>query len=144
MYRTVFWTLWERARVRWFGRMALKHVNYHIETNRQSRFNAWYRVLGAGALGWPRGMGWGGRWEGGSGWGTHVHPWQIHADVWENQYNISVNNKFFKKRINTKKKKRICLQCGRPGFDPWVGKIPWKRERLPHSSILPWRIPWTI
>ena len=19
---------------------------------------------------------------------------------------------------------RICLQCGRPGFDPWVGKIP--------------------
>ena len=42
--------------------------------NRQSRFNAWYRVLRAGALGWPRGMGWGGRWEGASGWGTHVHP----------------------------------------------------------------------
>ena len=28
MYRTVFWTLWERERERvgWFGRMALKHV----------------------------------------------------------------------------------------------------------------------
>ena len=25
--------------------------------------------------------------------------------------------------------KRICLQCRRPGFDPWVGKIPWRRER---------------
>ena len=25
-YRTVFWTLWERERVGWFGRMALKHV----------------------------------------------------------------------------------------------------------------------
>ena len=24
-----------------------------------------------------------------------------------------------------------CLQCRRPGFDPWVGKIPWRRERLP-------------
>ena len=24
-----------------------------------------------------------GRGEGGcSGWGTHVHPWQIHVDVW--------------------------------------------------------------
>ena len=23
-----------------------------------------------------------------------------------------------------KKKKRICLQCRRPGFDSWVGKIP--------------------
>ena len=23
------------------------------------------------------------------------------------------------------------LQCGRPGFDPWVGKTPWRREQLP-------------
>ena len=23
--------------------------------------------------------------------------------------------------------KRIHLQCGIPGFDPWVGKIPWRR-----------------
>ena len=22
------------------------------------------------------------------------------------------------------------LQCRRPKFDPWVGKIPWRRERL--------------
>ena len=22
------------------------------------------------------------------------------------------------------------LQCGKPGFDPWVGKISWRRERL--------------
>ena len=34
-------------------------------------------------------MVWGGRYEGVAGWGTHVHPWQIHADVWENQYNIA-------------------------------------------------------
>ena len=25
---------------------------------------------------------------GGSGWGTHVHPWQIHVNVWQNRYNI--------------------------------------------------------
>ena len=56
--------------------------------NRQSRFDAGYRMLGAGALGRPRGMGWGGRWEGGSGLGTRVHLWQIHVDVWQNQYNI--------------------------------------------------------
>ena len=24
----------------------------------------------------------------GSGWGTRVHPWRIHVDVWQNQYNI--------------------------------------------------------
>ena len=26
---------------------------------------------------------------------------------------------------------RIRLQCGRPGFDPWVGKIPWRRAWNP-------------
>ena len=25
---------------------------------------------------------------GGSGWGTRVHPWWMHVDVWQNQYNI--------------------------------------------------------
>ena len=53
------------------------------ETNLQSRLNAWDRVLRAGALGWPWGMGWRGRWEGSSGWGTHVHPWLIHVSVWQ-------------------------------------------------------------
>ena len=39
---------------------------------------------------------------------------------------------------------RIRLPCGRPGFSPWVEKIPWRRERLPtHFSILAWRILWT-
>ena len=53
------------------------------ETDCQSMLDAWNRVLGAGALGWPRGMGWGGRWEGGSGWGTHVNPWLTHVNVWQ-------------------------------------------------------------
>ena len=30
-------------------------------------------MLGAGALGLPRGIEWGGRREEGSGWGTHVY-----------------------------------------------------------------------
>ena len=30
MYGTVLWTLWERERVGRFGRMALKHVKYHV------------------------------------------------------------------------------------------------------------------
>ena len=29
-----------------------------------------------------------GRWEGSSGWGTHVHPWLIHVNVWQNHYYI--------------------------------------------------------
>ena len=32
---------------------------------------------------------------------------------------------------------RIHLQCGRPGSDPCVGKIPWRRERLPTPVFWP-------
>ena len=42
-----------------------------------------YWMLGAGALGRPRGMEWGGRREEGSGWGTHVNLWRIHFDIWQ-------------------------------------------------------------
>ena len=41
------------------------------------------QVLRAGALGRLKGMGWEGRGEEGSGWGTHVNPWLIHANVWQ-------------------------------------------------------------
>ena len=30
-----------------------------------------------------------------------------------------------------------CLQCGRPRFDPWVGKIPWRRKWQPTPVLLP-------
>ena len=35
------------------------------------------------------------------------------------------------------RRQRIYPQCGRPGFDPWVGKIPWRREWLPTPVLLP-------
>ena len=71
------------------------------ETSRQSRFDAGYWMLGAGALGRPRGMVWGGRREEGSGWGTRVYLWQIHFNIWQNQYNIVK----FKNKRKLKKKK---------------------------------------
>ena len=35
------------------------------------------------------------------------------------------------------KRSRICLQCGRPGFSLWVGKIPWRRAWKPTPVFLP-------
>ena len=32
---------------------------------------------------------------------------------------------------------RIRLPHGRPGFHPWVGKTPWRRERLPTPVFWP-------
>ena len=65
------------------------------------------QVLSAGALGRPRGMGWGGRWEGSSGRGTHVNPWLIHVNVWQKalQYCKVISHQLIK--INGKKSKNI-------------------------------------
>ena len=49
----------------------------------------------------------GGRKEEGSGWGTLVYLWQIHVDIWQNQYNIV--------KLNKKKSQFI-------GKDPDAGK----------------------
>ena len=35
------------------------------------------------------------------------------------------------------RQQRICLQCGRPGFNPWVGKISWRRKWQPTPVFLP-------
>ena len=74
--------------------------NIIYEMGRQSRFDARYWMLGAGALGLPRGMVRGGRREEGSGWLTRVYLWWIHVDIWQNQYNIVK----LKNKINIKKK----------------------------------------
>ena len=73
--------------------------------SRQSTFDARYWMLEAGALGWPRGMVRGGRREEGSGWGTRVYLWQMHVDIWQNQYNmVKLKNKIKNK---TKQKRKI-------------------------------------
>ena len=32
---------------------------------------------------------------------------------------------------------RVCLQCRRTGFEPWVQKIPWRRKWQPTPVLLP-------
>ena len=51
---------------------------------------------------------WGGRGEGGSGWGTHVNPWLIHVNVWQKplQYCKVISLQ----RIKINEKKQIGLR----------------------------------
>ena len=62
------------------------------------------QVLGPGALGRPRGIGWRGRWEGGSGWGTHVNPWLTHVNVWQKPVQCCKVTSLQLIKINGKKK----------------------------------------
>ena len=103
MFRTDFWTLWERERVGRFGRMTLKHVYYHVRN--RSPVYVQYRIQDT--WGWCTGMIQRDdpqRWEVGSGLGTHVHPWLIHVSVWQNQYSIVKQNKvkIFLKKVSRK------------------------------------------
>ena len=71
------------------------------------------QALGPGALGRPRGIGWRGRWEGGSGGGTHVNPWLIHVNVWQNpQYCKVISLQLIK--INGKKKVHTYVKSSSP------------------------------
>ena len=71
-----------------------------------------------GAQGWCTGMtlrdgmGWGGRWEGQSGWGTHVHTWLIHVNVWQKppQY-----RKVISLQLKLKKKAKVIVPALAPG-----------------------------
>ena len=80
MYRTDFWTLWEKGRVGCFQRTASKHV-YYLGWNRspgwmhETSARAWSTGKtqeGSGGEGGGRGV---------SGQGIHVNPWLIHANV---------------------------------------------------------------
>ena len=80
--------MWEKVRVGWYERTALKHVLLPYVKHDQCKFNAWSRALKA--VLWDNPMQWGGE-GGGRGiqdGGTPVHPWLIHVDVWQNYHNI--------------------------------------------------------
>ena len=107
MYRTDFWTLWEKARLGCFKRTAWKHI-YYLGWNRSpAQVGCMRQVLGPGALGRPRGIGWRGTWEGGSGWGIHVNPRLIHVNVWQKPLQYCKVISLQLKKINGKKKKRM-------------------------------------
>ena len=60
------------------------------------------------------------------------HLWTYLTDIWHNGLPLWLSWW------------RVLLQCRRPGLDPWVGKIPWRRERLPIPVFWPGEIPWAI
>ena len=124
MYRTDFWTLWEKARVGCFERTASKHVYYQGWNRSPAQVGCMRQVLRPGALGRPRGIGWRGRCEGRSGWGTYVNPWLIHVNVWQNplQYCKVISPQLIK--INEKKKLSLFFHfLGAFFFSPFFNSI---------------------
>ena len=119
IYRTLLWSLWEKARVGWSERIALKHVYYNMW--KRSPVQVW--CMRQGAQGWYTGMaqrdGMGRGVGGGFRMGTHVHPWLIHINVWQKplQYCKVIS-------LQLKKKKRIL---------EWVA-IPFLRESSSSSD----------
>ena len=125
MYRTDFWTLWEKVRVGCFKRTASKHV-YYLGWNRSpAQVGCTRQVLRPGALGRPRGIGWRGKWERVLGWEIHVDPWLIHVNVWQKplQYCKVISLQLIKKKLQWLKsttsfaKSQMDWKCAH-GFPP--------------------------
>ena len=81
--------------------------------------------------------------EGGSVWGTHVHPWLIHVNVWQNYYSIVIQFSSVAQLCPTLSDP---MNCRPPGssihgiFQARVlewGAIP-ALNTLPHASNLDW------
>ena len=92
------------------------------------------QVPGAGALGRPRGMGWGGRQDGASGWGIHVNPWLIHVNVWQKplQYCKVISLQL----ININGKKKLLKKCQKIKEEE-LGVIV-KQRMLRSSLVVQW------
>ena len=103
------------------------------------------KVLRPGALGRPRGIGWRGRWEGGSEWGIHVYPWLIHVYLWQKplQYCKIISLQLIKKKITCQafsgswsgvqalgtEMPRDAVSAFRLAVHP-----PWSQERVHHGK----------
>ena len=103
--KTIEWSLKSKHSLTFFY-MFLRKLKFCTiyETSHQSRFDAWYWMLGAGALGRPRGIVRGERWEEGSGWGTHVY---LCSGI-VNQYNIVKLKKKIKTTTTTTTTNKVC------------------------------------
>ena len=97
-----------------FGRTASKHVYYQGWNRSPAQAGCMRRVLEAGVLRRPRGMG--GRWEGGLGWRTHVNPWLVYVNIWQKplQYCkvislqlIKVNGKIYNFQMQPSRIKKV-------------------------------------
>ena len=89
MYRTVFWALGEGEGMIWENGIEACIISYKKQIASPGS------IQDTGCLGLCTGMtqrdGMGREVGVGVRMGTRVHPWQIHVDVWQNQYNIVSN-----------------------------------------------------
>ena len=66
----------------------------------------------------------------GHNWATNTHTTHTHTHIYTYIHTLYGTSRVAQLVKN-------CLQYRRPGFDPWVGKIPWRRERLPTPVFWP-------
>ena len=102
MYRTDFWTLWEKVRVDVLREQHWNKYTIKCETDCQPRLDAWDKCPGwcTGKTqrdGMERESG------EGIGMGTHVNPWLIHVNVWQKPLQYCKVISFQLIKINGKK-----------------------------------------
>ena len=66
---------------------------------------------------------------------TAAAGWESETYTWAFKFSLGNDGTSLKAQLVKN------LQCRRPWFDSWVGKIPWKRDRLPIPVFLDFGLP---
>ena len=60
------------------------------------------------------------------------------SQTWLNNWTVTEQQQRLKGFTGSSEDKESTYNAGRPGFNPWIRKIPWKREWQPTPVFLPW------
>ena len=66
-----------------------------------------------------------------------LKQFRVEHFLWPSQINTVLSFNFPWASLVAQLVKNLPAMRERPGFDPWVGKIPWRRERLPTPVFWP-------
>ena len=110
------------------------NIYYQVWNRPPAQAGCMSQVLRAGALGRPRGMGLGGRWERGSGWRTHVNPWLIHVSIWRKPLQYCKVISFQLIKVNETNKNKIKNKMGNSSTS--LKGLMWGLNEMKHHNFL--------
>ena len=131
---TTWWSWAHSPQTFWHLRIDVNHPA--ISTSTRELCTSWSHILGCLSFTWPLKM-LCQNFSGSSG--SFEHEPSLLAQPWNKCFSGQTPMFWF---VGPHCVLRSFPGGRRPGFDPWVRKIPWRRKLETHSSILDWEIPW--
>ena len=147
----------------WRGNRKKREKRWQLQSHKKSMIRVWWGLYTPGSLSFPSKSWWEhtGHWprdpdSNCSSFTTCENLWQNRSRlqasvfpsvkwlVWISNFSLCFCEiLYLRYMVSLAAQIVVCLQCSRPRFDPWVRKIPSKREWQPTPVFFAWEISWT-